>query len=283
MPDFTIRRYIELLEALQKKGFAFQTFLYFLNDPLPRSIILRHDVDRMPENSLRFARIQRERGIRGTYYFRIVGESFYPGIIREIAGMGHEIGYHYEDLDLARKYLKKHPGGSKSDISYLIQTGIKLFAQHLSLLREIAPVATICMHGSPLSPIDNRLLWKEYDYRDYGIAGEPYFDTDFSNILYLTDTGRRWDGDRFNVRDTVAGLPHTTNVEPLSTRYRFHSTRDIVRAVQSGLLPRRVMLTFHPQRWTGRPLPWLKELVWQGMKNQVKYFRVRSLYNDRKA
>lgn len=281
MPDFTIRRYIELLEVLQEKGFAFQTFQDFLNNPQPRSIILRHDVDRMPENSLRFARIQHEREIRGTYYFRIVGESFDPDIIREIAGMGHEIGYHYEDLDLARKTLKKNRGNSQPDMPYLMQTGIQLFTQHLSRFREITPVTTICMHGSPWSPIDNRLLWEEYDYRDYGIAGEPYFDIDFSNVLYLTDTGRRWDGDRFNVRDTVAGLPHTTNVEPLSTRYRFHSTRDIVQAVQSGLLPQRVMLTFHPQRWTDRPLPWLKELVWQGMKNQVKYFRTKSLMRSR--
>jgi len=281
MPDFTICRYIELLKALQGEGFAFQTFLDFLKDPQPRSIILRHDVDRLPENSLRFALIQHERGIHGTYYFRIVRESFDPDIIREIAGMGHEIGYHYEDLDLARKYLKKNRGDSKPDIPYLIQTGIQLFGQHLSRFREIAPVSTICMHGSPLSPVDNRLLWEEYDYRDYGIAGEPYFDIDFSNVLYLTDTGRRWDGDRYNVRDAAGTSPYTQNGDTLSALYRFHTTRDIIRSAQAGTLPATILFTFHPQRWTGRSLPWLKELVWQGMKNQVKYFRARSLARNR--
>jgi len=32
---------------------------------------------------------------------------------------------------------------------------------------------------------------------------EPYFDVDFKEVLYLTDTGRRWDGDAFNIRDKV--------------------------------------------------------------------------------
>jgi hypothetical protein len=30
------------------------------------------------------------------------------------------------------------------------------------------------------------------------------------------------------------------------------------------------MITTHPQRWTDRPLPWVKELIWQGVKNVVK-------------
>ena len=34
-------------------------------------------------------------------------------------------------------------------------------------------------------------------------------------------------------------------------------------------------LNIHPQRWTDKPLPWVKELVWQNVKNLVKkYFFV---------
>jgi hypothetical protein len=68
-------------------------------------------------------------------------------------------------------------------------------------MREIAPAVTICMHGSPLSKWDSRLLWQKYNYRDFGITGEPYFDIDFSQVLYLTDTGRRWDGEKVGLRD----------------------------------------------------------------------------------
>ncbi len=30
------------------------------------------------------------------------------------------------------------------------------------------------------------------------------------------------------------------------------------------------MINVHPQRWTARPLPWVKELVWQNVKNVIK-------------
>jgi hypothetical protein len=50
----------------------------------------------------------------------------------------------------------------------------------------------------------------------------------------------------------------------------FHSTRDIIKAANEGRLPDKIMMTFHPQRWNDKPLPWLKELVWQGVKNVGK-------------
>jgi hypothetical protein len=46
-------------------------------------------------------------------------------------------------------------------------------------------------------------LWKRYDYRELGIIGEPYLDVDFDEVFYLTDTGRRWDGEAVSVRDKV--------------------------------------------------------------------------------
>jgi len=100
--------------------------------------------------------------------------------------MGHEICYHYESMDTA-------------DGDPVL--ALKHFEDGLKRLRDVTEIRTICMHGSPLSRYDNRDLWKSYSYRDYGIIGEPYFDLDFSRVLYLTDTGRRWDGDKVSVRD----------------------------------------------------------------------------------
>jgi hypothetical protein len=61
-------------------------------------IILRHDVDARPQNSLRLARLEHSLGIRGTYYFRMVPQSYNEAVICEIHGLGHEIGYHYETM-----------------------------------------------------------------------------------------------------------------------------------------------------------------------------------------
>ena len=81
------------------------------------------------------------------------------------------------------------------------------------------------MHGSPRSKWDSKDLWKKYNYRDYGIIGEPYFDVNFDNMFYLTDTGRRWDGWKVSVRDKV----------PQQEQWKeqglvFHATQDIIRS-----------------------------------------------------
>lgn len=255
MKDFSIEIYLCLLGELQKSGYQFQTFHDFLQKPKTRTVILRHDVDDRKLNSLRFAKIQYDRGIRGTYYFRMVPKSFDEGIIREIASMGHEIGYHYEDMDFANGDPAK---------------AIDLFNQHLYRLRKVVPVRSICMHGSPRSKYDNRDLWQSHDYREFDIAGEPYFDIDFERVFYLTDTGRRWDGNNFSIRDEV------TNHFGL----QYHGTQEIIRAIGNNKFPDKVLFTFHPQRWTDVQYIWLKEKYLQNLKNLVKYWLKK--YNSKR-
>src|SRR5690625_6668007 len=158
--DFTVSTYKELLDSLEKGGFAFQTVHQFISDPAERVILLRHDVDARKEHSLRFARIQHERGISGTYYFRLVPESFDKGVIREIAEMGHEIGYHYETMDTA---------GGKRDLA------LAQFEEGLERLRDLAEVRISCMHGSPLRRFDKRELWQPFDFWVYGLRAQTYF------------------------------------------------------------------------------------------------------------
>ena len=58
---------------------------------------------------------------------------------------------------------------------------------------------------------------------------------------------------------------------------RFRSTFDIIEAAERGLLPDKIMLNTHPQRWDDRFGPWVKELVWQNVKNVAKRVIVRRL------
>ncbi len=246
-----------------------------------KTIILRHDVDKLPQNSLRFAQIQHELGIKGTYFFRIVPESppashgwksgragFHSEIIGQIANLGHEIGYHYEDVDFAAQNFKIKDKSKKIKVEKAIaDEAIKLFEKHLAEFRKLYPVKTICMHGSPRSKYDNKLLWKYYNYQDFGIIGEPYFDVNFDEVFYLTDTGRRWDGWKVSMRDKV----------PQQEQWKeqglvFGITQDIIQAAEQNRLPSRIMFTFHPQRWSDNYFLWTKEFVWQNAKNVVKYF-----------
>jgi len=64
--------------------------------------MMRRDIDRKPGNALFTARIGAEAGIRATYYFSRYGSAYRPEIMREIEGMGHEVGYHYEVLGKAK-------------------------------------------------------------------------------------------------------------------------------------------------------------------------------------
>jgi hypothetical protein len=122
------------------------------------------------------------------------------------------------------------------------------------------------MHGSPRSPYDSKDIWKSYDYKSLNILGEPYLSTDFSKMLYLTDTGRRWDGSKASVRDKIEGFQEEWNEKGWS----FHSTDDIIEALQENRLPDCLMITTHPQRWSDFDVSWLKELILQNIKNVVK-------------
>lgn len=243
--DFTIEQYKKLLHTLKEQKYSFQTFSEFLLIPKSKTIILRHDVDLLPENSLRFAKIQNELGIKGTYYFRAVPESWDESIILEIKRLGHEIGYHYECLTTCDGDINR---------------GIQDFKMNIDALRKLADVRTICMHGSPMSKHDSKDLWKKHDYKNFGILGEPYFDVDFDKVFYITDTGRRWNGDKVSVRDKVVS----------NSSLKFKYTNQIIEAGKRGDLPEVIMFTFHPQRWNDFGYLWTKEIIYQNIKNRIK-------------
>ena len=255
--DFTLKKHRELLESLKAKCYKFVTFEQYCKGEHPHKLVIfRHDVDLLPLNSLHTARIEHKLGIKGVYYFRAVPKSWNEKVIKEIAELGHEVGYHYENLTTYKGNI---------ELAYYD------FKTNLQKLRELVPVTTICMHGSPRSPYDSKDIWKEYSYRDLGIVGEPYFDTDFSEIFYLTDTGRRWDGYKVSVRDKIAEYHEEWNKKGLT----FRTTKEIINAVNAGKLPDKIMITVHPQRWNNFGIVWIKELLLQNLKNIVKRILIK--------
>lgn len=255
--DFTVSSYLNLIGALKDSGYGFITFTEYLTHTAPdKFVILRHDVDNKPCNSLRIAKLEASFEIRAVYYFRAVSESWDEKAIREIANMGHEVGYHYESLTTCRGNV---------DAAY------QDFVSNLKKLRGIVPVSTICMHGSPRSPYDSKDIWKKYSYRELDILGEPYLDMDFSKIFYLTDTGRRWDGYKVSVRDRIEKWQD----EWVKQGLVFHSTGDIINAANRGVLPKRIMITTHPQRWNEMGFLWYRELLMQNIKNVIKSIIVK--------
>ena len=253
MRDFTLEKYKELCEAINNCYTPVTVFSYIVADPKPEPlIIIRHDVDRAPENALKIAKLEHRIGIESTYYFRVKKGVFIPEIIREISHMGHEVGYHYEVVDKARGNL---------------DLAIKIFEQELEKFRELVEVKTICMHGNPLTPWDNRMLWKKYDFRDYGIIGEAYLSIDYQNIIYLSDTGRNWSG-QYSLKDYFKDrIDRTENRQDL----RINSTDDVIKLINTKNF-RRIYLLTHPNRWNDCVSGWIKELMLQTLKNVGKGF-----------
>ena len=266
--DFTTNTYNKLLRSLQDNGYNFLTFKKFVEKPVERCIILRHDVDLLPENSLKFAEIENKLGIQSTYFFQIDPSIYKVDIVKKINQLGHEIGYHYKDIETvsSSKYWNW-----KDSLNYelIIDLGYESFLKNLSKMRQDVEVNTICMHGSPRCKLDNKIIWEKYDYRKLGLIGEPYYAVDWNNIAYLTDSGRRWNGEKFIVRDKVNS----------SFNYNFYSTFEVMKNIDK--LPNKVMITTHPQRWSDDAFSWSREFVSQNIKNVIKKkFYVEKPYLD---
>lgn len=244
--DFTFATAEKLIQTLVLKGYSTGALEEQVNGADKHKILFRHDVDAREENSLQMAILQNKNSIRGTYYLREFNYIKNLEVISRIVDLGHEIGYHYEDL-------VRNKGDYEKAISD--------FERNLERLRKYYPVTTICADGNPWSRWSNLWLWDKCDYRRFGIECEVYLDVDYNEFAYYTDTGRCWDGGRFNVWDKVK----TQKSWPI-----YHSTFEIIQAINQGKFPSKAVLNFHPQRWSDKPIPWLRELLLQNTKNIIK-------------
>ena len=248
--DFTIKKYLELLAFIRISGYAIQTMEDFLSSPESHVIVIRHDVDERPANALLIARAEYRSGIESTFYFRIGKISNDPDVIKQIAGMGHEIGYHYEDYSSCNGDHKK---------------AARQFQKHLGYFRRFYPVRTVCMHGSSMSDFDNRNFWRHYSLEEFGLIGEPYLSIDYSDVLYLTDTARNWDGGKYSIRDCVENGLRVEGIK---------KTEDIIDRLEKKELPNKIVLQSHTL-WTDALPEWIwlevRELTRNRLKNILQH------------
>lgn len=137
--DFTYAHYRRLL-AIAKNRYIFRTFTDFSrSEPF---IIWRHDVDFSVHAARNLARIEADAGIKTVYFFLFHSE-FYNllekeiiDIIKEIIGLGHEIGLHFDcscynikDEQALERYLTME----KNIFAQMFSYKIKAFSFHLSV------------------------------------------------------------------------------------------------------------------------------------------------------
>ncbi len=255
-PDFTLKTYAKLCRTLQGLSCSVMTVKEFIDSGQPQDfvVVLRHDVDRAVESAVKMAKLEADYDMRSTYYVRMTPGAFKPAEIRELASLGHDVGYHYECLSRA-----------KGDVARAIQ----IFERELDEFRQIVSVDTISMHGSPLSPWNNLDIWNSCDYRKFGIAGELGITIDYSNLYYFTDTGRSWDAGRYNIRDHTPSLKHHKQI---------YHTDDLIGFLETcGDTP--VFINAHPNRWADTRAGWWVGTVSDYIINQIKWLISRSRNN----
>lgn len=263
MRDFSLPMLERLLTALQGAGFRFVRFDAYYQDREPydtteKVILFRHDVDRFPRTAVATAALEARLGLAGTYYVRMKPWTFKPEVLKAIAGLGHEIGYHYECL-------------ADTDGDY--DRAAQLCRENLERFRAVVPVSTASMHSRPLSKWDNRLLWNEHPLDSFGLIGETYRSIDHRRYLYLADSGRNWNANRNVVWDTVDGA-----VPPPMKP----GTEGLIEAVAGGVFG-SIHLLIHPNRWPGGSLAWVSQTVQDAAINSLKTVVKRCLRRGRAA
>ncbi len=258
--DFTFTKYLKIVEAIADSEYKVLRIADYIKlKSLPEKfIIIRHDVDLDPVCQLRFARLEREMGLQTSYYFRVTKKVFREDIIQKVYDFGHEVGFHYEVFTKA-----------KGDISLALD----IFRQEQAVFTEKWKSETVCPHGG--SFVDNtdgyslvnmiklipRLLsgnkvfsdhvnfdlWEGNNFADFGVIGDAYRSVDFSDLLYLSDTGRSW-SDRYKRLDRV-----NSEVNP---RFNIRSSDDIIRIINEGKT-KKIYLLVHFEQWKDNFVDWV--------------------------
>ena len=179
---FGIQHYREILETGLENGYGFIGF-----DGLgglakaARALILRHDVDYLPERCLRFGEIERDLGVRSTFFFQVGAKPYNlraaenRGVARALAGMGHTVGVHVDvgwKSDLQGEEIPAFCAAEK-----------KLFTE----ITGIEPCAVISFHNP------HRFMELILN-RDIPGMRHTYEKAFFSGIKYVSDSQGWYEG-----------------------------------------------------------------------------------------
>lgn len=185
---FTFSEYARLLDSLVGQGLDSLTVRdYIRRRPESGFVILRHDVEWGTAHALEMAKLEQERGLRSTFYYHGPHRKkvFVPDEMKKVEDLGHEVGYHYETLDL-----------TEGDF----EAAEALFAEQLARYREAGlTIDTVCMHGNPRK---KKVGYKrngdlfmgrvEYMCEQYGLIGEAYESIPAKEMSYVSDVGIRF-------------------------------------------------------------------------------------------
>lgn len=228
--NLTHNHYRDILVRLKNTPYQLTTVRdYFLNKSESKKfIIIRHDVDRKACQSVRMAQLEASIGVFSSYYFRSSKFGDFPDkAIKAIDDLGHEVGYHYENLSQFNGDAVKAMGQ---------------FGVNLSEFRSKYRCDTICAHGKPLSRHNNFTQLLRTNLSEYGIIADASLSLAKDKLVYFTDTGGRW--------NIEPALNHRDYIGPPSLMIRDinpSNTDDFIEFMKS--FEGSAYISTHPERW----------------------------------
>ncbi len=192
--------YTCLINGFMSKGYRCLLFDDNLNKPLSDrgGLLLRHDIDFSIPAALAIARIEKNLGLRSSYYFMLSSMHYNPietktnDMIKQIRSLGHSIGLHFDPTPY-------------SHIAEGLQAEINIFEQLFS-----SQIKLISIHrpspgffgSDPISLPGNRLI------------NHTYQQSFFKDIEYISDSGGSFryghplDSEAFANNQTIQLLLH---------------------------------------------------------------------------
>ncbi len=185
MQKFSYKYYKFLLEEAIKHGYVVSSFRDY-NEKNSNTLILRHDVDYTLNGVLEMARIEYELGCTSSFLFRVHADEYNLFtcvailLVRELLGMGHEIGLHFEAMNVGRA-LEINPEVLLKREKLVIESILDL------------PVITCSEHRELSGQIHGTQIF-EKNYDPYQAGFKFYaMDKRFCNEMkYISDSNANW-------------------------------------------------------------------------------------------
>lgn len=187
--NFSYDYYKKMLQTCLDKKYVISSFEKY-SAKNAKTVILRHDVDYTMDGLLDLATIERELGCAATYFFRIhaheynIFEPITYTIMGRLKAMGHEIGLHFEAMNVGRAL--------KIDPQDLLQREIQIMNTVLG-----SPIRSISEHREVSGTVHSTPLYEECFSAEKTMKamGVKFFamSREFSkNMKYLSDSNACW-------------------------------------------------------------------------------------------
>lgn len=178
-----LKMYSKYINEAKQQGYKVETLGEFYNHYKEdgKHFILRHDVDHKGEATRKMFEVEKNLGVRSTYFFRY--STVDKVLIDEMILAGFEIGFHFETI---ANYIDDNHITNKEDIDLekckvMLKKEVKEFEEMIE-----HPVFSLCAHGAPANKkigISNNVITEERGIlKDIGIDYEAYDKTMYEYV-----------------------------------------------------------------------------------------------------